>query len=86
MRRPRAQARNGRLRGDDYGGASKRHPTIMNWVRGSGPGGAQDLVEVYVYGKTRRRDEGQVGHDVCVRPTGSGSGASGQRAASPTAY
>lgn len=45
----------------------------MNWVRSEGLGG-KDLVEVFVYGPTRRSDEGIVGHDIRVRPTSLGPG------------
>ena len=49
-------------------------PRLANWIRSIGPGNTRDLVEVWVYGPTRRKDEGQVGHDLRVRPTSLGPG------------
>lgn len=47
-----------------------RKPKIMSWIRGY----PNDRIEVYVYGPTRRSDEGEVGHDMRVRPTRLGPG------------
>lgn len=52
---------------------ARKKPFVACWVRGHGPSG-KDLVEVFVYGPTRRADEGIVGHDLKVRPTRLGPG------------
>ena len=51
-----------------------RLPKKMCWVRGYGGGQPKDVVEVFTKGRTRRSDEGIVGHDVRVRPTRLGPG------------
>lgn len=45
----------------------------MCWVRSVGMG-TKDTVEVFTKGRTRRADEGIVGHDVRVRPVRLGPG------------
>lgn len=47
----------------------------MCWVRATGGGAEDDLVEVYVYPGKPRRDEGDPVLDVRVRPVRLGPGA-----------
>lgn len=49
-------------------------PKIMNFIQSWGPGGTKEVEQVYVYGTTKRRDEGIIGHDVCCRPVRLGPG------------
>jgi len=49
-------------------------PKIGYFIQSRGPGDSVEFEEVYVYGPTRRSDEGIVGHDLQMRPTRLGPG------------
>lgn len=49
-------------------------PKVGYFIQSRGPGGIVEFEEVYVYGPTRRHDEGIVGHDLRMRPTRLGPG------------
>lgn len=51
-----------------------RGPKVGYFIQSRGPGDRIEFEEVYVYGPTRRRDEGIVGHDLRMRPTRLGPG------------
>lgn len=49
-------------------------PKVGYFIQSRGPGDRVEFEEVYVYGPTRRSDEGIVGHDLRMRPTRLGPG------------
>jgi hypothetical protein len=54
--------------------AEHRPPKIGYFIQSRGPGNLIAFEKVYVYGPTRRDDEGIVGYDLQVRPTRLGPG------------
>lgn len=48
--------------------------TVIEWVRGVGPGPVEDIIPVCYKGQCDRADEGLVGFDVRVRPVHLGPG------------
>src|SRR4029077_7538126 len=53
---------------------TSKQPKIGYFIQSRGPGDRVEFEEVYVYGPTRRSDEGIVGHDLRMRPKRLGPG------------